>query len=172
MLASAGTGSECPVEIPEEEVENAVSAFVSNFQGTIVNFILHYMAGALKRYMQLYGFMPSWQNRVEPLAEPGRVGFRMVFEVYLDDEQIEDMRRKVAREICRKRVETVRKARAARMVKELLKRDESYVRGVEDTGAREGGESAGGGGGEDGAPQGGHSAESAGQGAQGRAGGA
>jgi hypothetical protein len=165
MLAGTGTGSECPVEIPEEEVEDAVETFVHDFQGTIVNFVLHYVAGALKRYMQLYGFMPSWQHRVEPLAEPSRVGFRMVFEVYLDDEQIEDLRRKVVREVCKRREETVRKARAARMVKELLGRGESYVRGAENTDPGEGREGAGGGGAEDGTPQGGHSAESASAGA-------
>jgi hypothetical protein len=153
------------VEIPEEEVESAVDTFLSDFQGTIVNFLVHYVAGALKRYTQVYGYMPCWQHRVEPLAEPGRVGFRMVLEVYLDDEQVEDLRRKVVREVCRKRVETVRRARAARMVKELLGRGESYVRGAENTGPGEGGEGAGGGGAEDGAPQGGHSAEGARQGA-------
>jgi hypothetical protein len=165
VLAGTATGSECPVEIPEEEVESAVDAVVSDFQSTIVNFMLHYMAGALKRYAQLYGYMPCWQHRVEPLAEPGRVGFRMLFEVYLNDEQIEDLRRKVAREVCRRRVETVRKARAARMVKELLGRGVPYVRGAEDTGPGEGGEGAGGGGAEDGAPQGGYSAEGTCQGA-------
>jgi hypothetical protein len=164
-IASAAHDTGCPVEIPEEEVESALDNVMRNIMYYLKRFVMGYCNAGISRLAQHLQFMPITSYRMEPFHEPGRVGIRMVLEVYLDDEQVEDLRRKVVREVCRRRVETVRKARAARMVKELLGRGESYVRGAENTGPGEGGEGAGGGGAEDGAPQGGHSAEGARQGA-------
>jgi hypothetical protein len=148
---------ECPVEISEEEVESALDSVMKSVMYYLKRFVLGYCNAGISRLAQHLQFMPITSYRVEPFHEPGRFGIRMVLEVYLDDEQVEDLRRKIAREVCRRRVETVRKARAARIVKELLRREESYVRGAEDTGAGEGGEGSGGGGAEDGAAEGGHS---------------
>jgi len=165
MIASAARDTECPVEIPEEEVESALDNVMRNVMYYLKRFVLGYCNAGISRLAQHLQFMPITDYRMEPFHGPGRVGIRMVLEVYLDDEQIEDLRRKVAREVCRRREETIRKARVARMVKELLRHSESYVRGAQDTGSGEGGESAGGGGAEDRAPQGGHNAESNNKGA-------
>jgi hypothetical protein len=158
------------VEIPEEEVERQLDVTIKSIMAHIRRFVTSYFGASITRMMQLYDFTPVTQHRIEPFYEPGRVGLRMVLEVYLDEEQIEDLRRKIARRLCEKRLETLRKARAAEMVKKILRGGDSRVRGAEAPGPGESGEGAGGGGAEDGSPQGGHSAESANQGAEGRAG--
>jgi hypothetical protein len=154
--------TECPVEISEEEVERQYEDALDALLQAVRNTVAGYLHGALNRFAQLYRFVPIVQYRMEPLAEPGKAGTRIIIEVYLDDEQLESLYRTIARQVCERRARTVTRARAVEMVKTILAAGQSYVRGAENTGPGKGGAGAGGGRDKDGAPQGGHSAEGAG----------